>query len=483
MKIWINKSEDSVLSRDFKNAFIFNILDETSESNIRTNFEVIWRKFLKQSLKPIYEDFLIVAASVFAIDKRIPRDKIIGINADDISSEDNWTRTLHVCIPVIELEKWNNVKSELEEILNFLSGDEWSITFRKTDKRYRNCDYRSRDSIANTDFDCVSLFSGGLDSFSGAIKLLSEGKKTCFVGCMEYNQLNKRMDELYKIVKKHYSNINSNIIVFSTKPGIPENINEDLRSRFTENTTRSRSLLFIAGALATASLIGRDVPVYIPENGFIGMNIPLTPSRIGSCSTRTTHVFFINNLNKILAKLEISHKVHNFYAFKTKGEIVQELMNEPAFIEGAGLTISCSHPTQGRIAGATPPINCGYCFPCLIRRASLNKIGYESGSYLDSYDEKYKLSIAFIERFYNSDNGSAKDLKAILAALHTYINNSDDNHYKSKMAKCGGMTMEEIELFNRVYIQSMEEIKEMIKVEANRNDLKLLSYVGMSIGR
>lgn len=479
MKIWINKSEKTELSHEFRNAFIFNMLNEPAESNVRTDFEKIWRKFSKENLASIYEDFLVIAASVFTIDKRIPRDKIIGINDNDISSNDNWTRTLDVCIPVIEIEKWNSVKNNLEEILNFLSGDKWSVSFRETNKRYRSIQNTNQGNEVNTDFDCISLFSGGLDSFSGAIKLLSGGKKACFVGCMEYNQLNKRISDLHNIIKRHYSNMNSDIIVFSTKPGIPKNISQDLRSRFSENTSRSRSLLFIAGALAVASLIGRDVPVYIPENGFIGMNIPLTPSRIGSCSTRTTHVFFINNLNKLLTVVGIPHKVSNFYAYKTKGEIVAELKDKPAFIEGANLTISCSHPTQGRIDGATP-INCGYCFPCLIRRASLIKIGFSSSAYLDSINQEYKLSTAFIGKYNNPDTGRAKDLKAVLAALYTYINNSGTDYFKNQMTKAGGMTAQEVELFNRVYIESMEELKEMIKREAYNNDVNLLKYVGMS---
>lgn len=59
-----------------------------------------------------------------------------------------------------------------------------------------------------------------------------------------------------------------------------------------ENTSRGRSLLFLCAALSVAGILGENVPVYIPENGFIGLNIPLTGGRKGTCSTRTTHPYF-----------------------------------------------------------------------------------------------------------------------------------------------------------------------------------------------
>lgn len=472
MKIWINKTYYNVPSRNFSDAIVFNMLDENPKSNLKTNFEEIWRRFSKHNVESIYEDFLVFAASVFAVDKRVPRREIPGSEV-----KDNWTRNLELCVPVINLDQWLAVKGKLEEALNFLSGDIWSLTFRETKERYRNIEYKKKNSLINSKFDGVALFSGGLDSFSGAIKLLHDKRNICFVGCMEYNQLNKRILELYQLIKEKYNNVNSDIIVFYTKPKTPVNIDDNLKSIFTENTSRSRSLLFIAGAIATASLIGNDIPVYIPENGFIGLNIPLTPSRIGSCSTRTTHVFFLRLLNDLLSMLGIPHKIDNFFACKTKGEILEEIKNTKPFLKGAGRTISCSHPTQG--SGATVPINCGYCFPCLIRRAALLKVGYSNERYLDSYNADYKLSTAFIRKYYNPDIGRAKDLKATLAVLHRYLRNKDKDLYLKEMVKLGGLNIDDMEQFNQVYLKSMEELKSMIISQAYQNDLELLNYVGI----
>ncbi|HBV97354.1 MAG TPA: hypothetical protein DEF36_09960 [Desulfotomaculum sp.] len=476
MKIWINKTIYTDPSDYFSDALVFNMLDENPQSNLKTNLEEIWRRFSKQNIDSLYEDFLVIAVSVFATDKRVSRSDIKVSNIHD-----NWTRQLEICVPVLNIDKWLLVKETLEEALGFLSGDFWTLSFRQTYERYRNTDYRKKDDQINNDFDCVSLFSGGLDSFSGAIKLLREGKKVCFVGCMEYNTLNNRILELYELLHREYVNVKSNIIVFSTKPGAPVNIDENIKSRYTENTSRSRSLLFIAGALAVASIIGSGTPIFIPENGFIGLNIPLTPSRMGSCSTRTTHVFFLSKLNEVLSLLDIPHKIENFYAYRTKGEIVDEIKDSTTFLEGASRTISCSHPTLGRIDGAAIPINCGYCFPCLIRRASLHKIGYKNDEYLDVYNNEYKLSIDFIKKFKNPDSGRAKDLKATLMALHKYLVNDDADYYKKEMIKLGGLSPSDIDKFNKVYVNSMEEIKNMIISQALANDLLLLDYIGVGV--
>lgn len=473
MKIWINKTIVESPSHDFNEAIRFDMLDDGTKSNLKTNFEEIWRRFSKKKLESVYEDLLVIAASVYTVDKRVPRS---GLYSGE--TYDNWTRALEVSIPVIDLDNWLAVKDDLEETLHFLSGDDWKLYFRKTEQNYRNCSYREEYAIIENNFDGISLFSGGLDSFSGAIKLLEDNKNICFVGCREYKALNNRMQELFKLVQNEYSTSNVDIIVFNADPGVPRNIDEDIQSRFNENTSRSRSFLFLAAAVATASLIGNEIPVYIPENGFIGLNIPLTPSRLGSCSTRTTHIHFLNYYNNILKKLGIKHKVENFFAFKTKGEIVDTVKESNAFIQGAGRTISCSHPMRGAKGVPGRPRNCGYCFPCLIRRASLNNIEIDD-EYLDTFIEDYKISTAFIRnsKFADPDDGRTRDLKAVLFALHEYLKNGSINYYVNKMINLGGLNLDDIKQFARVYTKSMEEIKVMIERQAEMNGMDLLEYI------
>lgn len=464
MNIWIEKCDDEFKESKDKEFIVFKLNDKKNKSTIKTNIEDLWRRFGIVSLNEINEDLLIIALSIFAIDKRFPR-KIF---------KDSWTRELNVVIPVLEIDKWNLVKLQLEDALGFLSGDKWNITFRKTNKRFRGNKVNKYKLIKERNFDCVSLFSGGLDSFSGAIKLLENKKKTCFIGFREYGLLASRQTEIFKILNDNYKDVRKEVILFSGTPYAPL-LNNKKVNYGVENTSRSRSFLFLAGALAVASIMEQDIPVYVPENGFIGLNVSLTMSRKGTCSTRTTHVYFIKQFNDILDKVGIKNKIENFYAYKTKGEIVDEIKDTDAFKYGASKTISCSHPCIARYAHKTPPMNCGYCYPCLIRKASMNKINY----YADEYVEQDVISKKFIEE-HNKLEGKASDLKAVLWSLNRYLNmNNIESEVEKLVMKTGNLSHDDVVKFTRVYIKTMEELKELILHESEDNGTELLDYIGM----
>ncbi|WP_395549400.1 MULTISPECIES: Qat anti-phage system QueC-like protein QatC [unclassified Lacrimispora] len=483
MKIWINKAQVEDLIDTYSDAIVFNMLNE--KGNLGTNFQDIWRRFDKENIEDIYEDLLVIAISVFAVDRKVPRKRLPDKYSNYYSYNDNWTRNLDVCIPVLKINKWNENKDKLEEFLNFLTGDEWNILFRKTKYRYRCGEFSKRryenrnQMVKNKEFDCVSLFSGGLDSFCGALHLLERNKKVFFVTCMEHKLLKKRVDLIYKRVNDNYPQINKGIYVFSANPGKPENVSEDIIDKFYEDTSRSRSFLFMAVAVAIASIIRPKEGVYIPENGFIGINLPLTKSRLGSCSTRTTHVWALKQLNLLLNSLDIDIPITNFYKYKTKGEIVEEFKDNDIFKKCVAMTLSCSHPTHGRMAHARPPINCGYCYPCMIRRASLHKIGIDDTEYIEVYDSNYKLTTEMIERYGDPYTGRAKDLVALLEALHVYEKNENGDYYKKELVKSGNLTMEEVNEFDRVCKVSLKELENMMLEVSQKNDPKLVKYIGI----
>ena len=61
---------------------------------------------------------------------------------------------------------------------------------------YSKREYPNRIHLDIKGCDCICLFSGGLDSFCGAIKLLEEGKSPCLVGHNEYPKLKKKQGKL-----------------------------------------------------------------------------------------------------------------------------------------------------------------------------------------------------------------------------------------------------------------------------------------------
>jgi hypothetical protein len=80
----------------------------------------------------------------------------------------------------------------------------------------------------------------------------------------------------------------------------------------------------------------------------------------------------LDSWNQVLQGLEIEFSVHNPYWNKTKGEMADECLDKEFLMQVIQDSISCSSPQKARWSGATPQ-HCGYCVPCIIRRAAMNK--------------------------------------------------------------------------------------------------------------
>jgi hypothetical protein len=148
--------------------------------------------------------------------------------------------------------------------------------------------------------------------------------------------------------------------------GFPDDL---VKGSSPEKTTRGRSFLFLALAALAASGLGSPV-IYIPENGLISLNVPLDPLRVGAWSTRTTHPFYLARWQELLDRIGISATIANPYRVKTKGEMLSGCANKGLVQKYVAETISCSSVTKARWKGS-PLGHCGYCTPCLIRRAAI----------------------------------------------------------------------------------------------------------------
>jgi hypothetical protein len=76
----------------------------------------------------------------------------------------------------------------------------------------------------------------------------------------------------------------------------------------------------------------------------------------------------------------VVNPIINPYRLHTKGEILAESRNSILLRRLAPLSVSCSHPETARYVSRRQG-NCGYCFPCLIRRASLHHVGWDDDEY------------------------------------------------------------------------------------------------------
>ncbi len=280
------------------------------------------------------------------------------------------------------------------------------------------------------------MFSGGLDSYIGAIDLLRAQKKVFFVshygggrGVKEYQ------DELKPNLIKEYSVSNDNFYQFHSSAVGGK-----------ENTTRTRSFMFFTHAIALASTFNKEMKLYIPENGLISLNIPITQARNGSSSTRTTHPYYMELLQELLNELGIQVKLINPYQFKTKGEMIKECKNLELLEKTLKDTMSCSHPDNGRYRGEKETSHCGTCIPCVIRRASIK--------FADIND----TSIYYDENFNRGTEG-ANNLNAYKLGINKFMK----NHNVLFKIQASGPIKNNIRAYSELYKRGMKEVSELIK--------------------
>lgn len=345
-------------------------------------------------------DFLLLASLCYVIDKTVPRE----------SSPDNWTREFEVVFPVSDVATWKRVAGDLNAALGFLSGDVWRVSFREFGEapfftvpaRRR----RRRRPLGGKKVEAskVCLFSGGLDSLAGAIDLLAEddSQQILLVGHYDMSGPRSQQNVLFANLPDHYR-LRTELL--------QTRVSHRPRSAH-EMTLRSRSLVFMALGMYAARAVGHDCPLYAPENGVIAINVPLTPSRVGSCSTRTMHPFFLDRLGSLLRRIGFENRIVNPLQFKTKGECMTTCL-DPTLLESlAAMTVSCSHGTRRQYWVRKQVANCGYCVPCLFRRAALNKAGLDEGL-------QYGVDVCKGELPINDQGDSGDDLRALLAYLRS----------------------------------------------------------------
>ncbi len=304
-------------------------------------------------------DLLVLAAHVHAADTRISRAE---------QSQDSWTREIRLVVPVSDPNRWNVAAQTVKRTLDFLTGDRWMIGFRQRPERFDEI-ITPPTTLLPPAFDAISLFSGGLDSLIGTINLLEEGRTPLLVSHAGEGATSDAQNVLFAGLKKHFSAAAfDRLRVWMLFPA------DLVQGVSSENSTRGRSFLFFALGVLAGTGLGTDFVLRVPENGLIALNVPLDPLRLGSNSTRTTHPYYIARWNDLLGHLGMSGRIENPYWDKTKGEMAAACANPTLLKALAPHALSCAHAANARHLGIKGRgiEQCGYCLPCLIRRAALD---------------------------------------------------------------------------------------------------------------
>lgn len=315
-------------------------------------------------------DLCEIAAYVYLADKAVPRGRF-----------EKWVRDLSFLIPVRSPARWNAVRSLLTNTVGTLSGDNVRFRFvkKQEDSSLSLSDRNATANAAEGSPDCVSLFSGGLDSFAGAVFLAQEGRRP-LLASHYVSGLKSLQSSLVEVLGRH---LGCGFDHFQYRVTARPNKSITLKAR--ESTHRARSFLFMSFAAVAAAVRGLS-EIFIPENGVLSLNVPISDARKGTRSTRHAHPLYLSYFNELIDSLyERDFSVRNPFFYWTKREEVELLAN-------AGLqstirdTVSCwGYPNL--TLRHKDSNHCGTCVPCLVRRVSMIATG------LEEYDDHYVLDV------------------------------------------------------------------------------------------
>jgi len=353
----------AIPTRDDELATQFTLL--TRQNRLAHGVGAVLDDLLKVGVFPsaIGVDLLVFAAHVQAADTRVSRQS---------ESQDSWTREIRLVVPVTDPETWIKATKTIKRALDFLTGDLWTIEFRSMPEKMPKILPTGTLPLQGIIFDEVSLFSGGLDSLIGAIDLLEKGKTPLLVSHAGESVTSTAQANCLKLLRNNYTtNQFAQLRLWMNLEGV------NVKNSAHEMTMRARSFLFFATGVCASTGFGKPITLKVPENGLIALNVPLDPLRLGSHSTRTTHPFYIARWNELLKILGIPVNIENPYWDMTKGEMARDCSNKALLETIVPHSMSCSHPTEAT-RHHLPPQHCGYCLPCIIRRAALTK-GFGAG--------------------------------------------------------------------------------------------------------
>lgn len=306
----------------------------------------IVRDIQKLKLNPSLRawDFLSIALSCVCADMAGHRKK----------SSDGWTREFDLTIAVNDPDFWDTQIDILQTAINFLTTDRWNIKF--VGGGFSPSPIAFENKISG---DSVTLFSGGMDSLIGTIDLVSNKRNPVTVSQTVLGDKDKQV-KFPKLISKGLESL-----VMNHTAEVPNG--EKPASQ------RSRSIIFLAYASLVAGSVesapAKPIDFFVSENGFISLNPPLTPMRVGSLSTRTTHPTYLSRIQSIFDSANLGLTIINNYSFNTKGEMLVECADQNLIKNLAHKSTSCG---RYLIFGHT---HCGRCVPCLVRRAAFYRWG------------------------------------------------------------------------------------------------------------
>jgi len=412
--------------------------------SLNINFVNLFR--FSEDTKSLSFDFFLISSIVYGIDNLLLRHEY---------SVNGWTREIKVRFPVYNIQKWNSSLNVLTYILNFLTGDYWEISFEKIGIQTIYIDKKNKN--INKDDACyqyITLFSGGLDSLVGAINFiesLDKNKKVLLVSHFDSNSAGPSKDQ--KTLSSYLEDKNKNKTKWIQAKIYLSHYDVNNKLINIETSYRSRSLLFIAIGVYIQTSRNNSNYLFIPENGTISLNYPLTPSRSSSLSTRTTHPYFLLKLQELFKDIGINTELENPFKLLTKGEIISNSKNLTMLKGIYEESVSCSKSGRkmywNRKKGTR---HCGVCIPCIHRRSGLHREGLDTQLY----------GIDILRKTNPEEYG---DIFALSIYIKTPLNKEQ---IKRNIIINSSSSISRLDDYAELILRSREEIRRWIKNKGNK---------------
>lgn len=319
-------------------------------------------------------DLLEIAAYVFAADRLVDRG---NIDAVEFSS---WSRDFEFAIKVRDAAFWESeaTKILLAEALSFISGDRsFQFTFLPGHSTDPSGLFDKEDFIYDPGKPHhVMLFSGGVDSLTGALeRLATTGDILCLVSHRSSLPSTARTQD--RLVEALSSRNPKRVLHYRCGSHLTG-------ARAVSEAQRTRSFLYGSIAFALARALNQDA-LHFYENGVTSLNLQRRQDLLNARASRTTHPRGLYLLQQLFEHINGKpFSVENPYKWDTKADVLSRLIAR----NGSDLltsSVSCSRTFRAH----GDHTHCGACFQCIDRRLAI----YASGLASTDNEQLYELDL------------------------------------------------------------------------------------------
>jgi hypothetical protein len=230
---------------------------------------------LLSDLKGRATDLVRIGACIYAADQMVSRETPADLYRK------RWRRSMALAIPVSEPRFWEERIGRLIRVLEFVSEDEWEFSFSAAppDEVTVPLDITSEEAFSGA--DTVIMFSGGMDSLCATVgATFDHGRRPVLVSHASNPASWRRQADLIGELSRSTSDWGRG----REWPHVVGHIHRRGSDALDFNQ-RTRPFLYACPGAAIAAGLGTST-VLLPDNGVVGINLPLVGDVYGALSAR-----------------------------------------------------------------------------------------------------------------------------------------------------------------------------------------------------